>query len=340
MESTTDGNSSFESELSSNPAQISDEMTTIRVRFRPKVPPTEYQRFIYKCHDCMLGFKRRGMLVNHMAKVHPGVRIDSVHELCLPILKTERCYYCLYCDKVYKSSTKRKAHILKYHPGQALPHSTRGQNDYENAQVPNASFSHSIGSITTRAHQCSWCYKQYASRNRLLQHQRHAHNSDVQNIYNDNTNEYFRDQNFEQNHFQSYEMPNRMVDHNGFAMNHNGFNHPEPENKLLRLSSAALEASIRDDLSFLDANDDLSGKMANSSVGGTMNNSSTLPKVDVNFKVGDEFVDASTHPHCELNPLPQLFEGIDCMSLRSGHFNSANEHNSSGDSIGKVVFPN
>lgn len=29
-------------------------------KFQPKVPPTEYQRFIYKCHDCMLGFKRRG----------------------------------------------------------------------------------------------------------------------------------------------------------------------------------------------------------------------------------------------------------------------------------------
>lgn len=30
-------------------------------RFHPKVPPTEYQRFIYKCHDCRLGFKRRGL---------------------------------------------------------------------------------------------------------------------------------------------------------------------------------------------------------------------------------------------------------------------------------------
>lgn len=33
----------------------------IKAKFQPKVPPTEYQRFIYKCHDCMLGFKRRGM---------------------------------------------------------------------------------------------------------------------------------------------------------------------------------------------------------------------------------------------------------------------------------------
>lgn len=31
-----------------------------RVKFQPKVSPTEYQRFIYKCITCMVGFKRRG----------------------------------------------------------------------------------------------------------------------------------------------------------------------------------------------------------------------------------------------------------------------------------------
>lgn len=29
-------------------------------KFQPKVPPTDYERFIYKCEHCMLGFKRRG----------------------------------------------------------------------------------------------------------------------------------------------------------------------------------------------------------------------------------------------------------------------------------------
>lgn len=29
-------------------------------RFKPKVPPTDFERFIYKCQYCMLGFKRRG----------------------------------------------------------------------------------------------------------------------------------------------------------------------------------------------------------------------------------------------------------------------------------------
>lgn len=45
------------------PVEADDSMgndETGRAKFHPKVPPTEYQRFIYKCHDCRLGFKRRG----------------------------------------------------------------------------------------------------------------------------------------------------------------------------------------------------------------------------------------------------------------------------------------
>lgn len=45
------------------PLETDDSMGTDetgRAKFHPKVPPTEYQRFIYKCHDCRLGFKRRG----------------------------------------------------------------------------------------------------------------------------------------------------------------------------------------------------------------------------------------------------------------------------------------
>ena len=44
----------------------------------------------------------------------------------LPILKTTKDFYCQYCFKTYKSSSKRKAHILKNHPGAELPVSTRG----------------------------------------------------------------------------------------------------------------------------------------------------------------------------------------------------------------------
>lgn len=51
----------------SNLIQSDDELpnvdsneTSTKPRFKPKVPPTEYERFIYKCQYCMLGFKRRG----------------------------------------------------------------------------------------------------------------------------------------------------------------------------------------------------------------------------------------------------------------------------------------
>ncbi|XP_057653283.1 PR domain zinc finger protein 10-like [Diorhabda carinulata] len=142
----------------------------------PKVEPTDFHRFIYKCHSCMVGFKRRGMLVNHLAKRHPDIRPESVPELNLPILQTTRDYYCQYCEKVYKSSSKRKAHILKNHPGAALPPSNRKQGSLQEVSgLPNPTFSQTVGSITTRPQNCKWCHKQYASKAKLLQHQRKKH---------------------------------------------------------------------------------------------------------------------------------------------------------------------
>ncbi|KAF0294186.1 PR domain zinc finger protein 10 [Amphibalanus amphitrite] len=145
-------------------------------QLQPKVPPTDYHRFIYKCHKCKLGFKRRGMLVNHLAKRHPGMGPEQVPELMLPILKTTKDFYCQYCYKTYKSSSKRKAHILKIHPGAELPVSCRGA-----ARLPlgdsadQTSYSQTVGSVTMSPHACSWCHKQYASRAKLLQHQRSKH---------------------------------------------------------------------------------------------------------------------------------------------------------------------
>lgn len=127
----------------------------------------EYERFVYKCHDCRLGFKRRGMLVNHLHKRHPEVPIDSVPELNLPIMKEQKCYYCQFCDKVYKSSSKRKAHILKYHPNSIDLNEVRTYR--------NPAFSETVGSISTEPQACPWCYKQYASKTKLIQHQRIKH---------------------------------------------------------------------------------------------------------------------------------------------------------------------
>lgn len=141
----------------------------------------DYQRFIYKCHTCRLGFKRRGMLVNHLVKLHPSIPVDSVPELNLPIIKAQRFYYCAYCDKVYKSNSKRKWHIMKNHPGRELPASCKvlGATVQTEPGVPNASFSEPIGNQTALPQQCNWCHKQYASKGRLLNHQRQAHAKQV-----------------------------------------------------------------------------------------------------------------------------------------------------------------
>ncbi|XP_053980870.1 PR domain zinc finger protein 10-like [Hylaeus volcanicus] len=145
-------------------------------KFVPKVNPNDYNRFVYKCHQCLVGFKRRGMLVNHLAKRHPDVAPESVPELNLPILRQTRDYYCQYCDKVYKSSSKRKAHIMKNHPGAALPPSNR-QKESVYSDLPNPTFSQTVGSITTIPQGCQWCHKQYASKAKLLQHQRKKHSN-------------------------------------------------------------------------------------------------------------------------------------------------------------------
>jgi hypothetical protein len=148
-------------------------------KFLPKIPPSDYQQFIFKCHDCQLGFKRRGMLINHLAKRHPDIAISSVPELNLPILKSTRDFYCQYCNKVYKSSAKRKMHILKSHPGAELPASARNQPDNADASssLPNPTFSTTVGSMIVTAHACNSCHKQYASKAKLLQHQRKKHGS-------------------------------------------------------------------------------------------------------------------------------------------------------------------
>lgn len=240
-----------------------------------KIAPPDYDRFIYKCHHCLLGFKRRGMLINHMAKRHPKISIDTVPELNLPILKPQRFFYCVYCEKVYKSSSKRKSHILKYHPGEDLPQSARSKmsmsNDGENQ---NLSYSEVIGSVTLSPQRCLWCHKQYATRTRLLLHQRKSHSENLNNIA----------------------MGTRMHESDDPKPNFVAYE-TEPENKLLKLSSAALEASLKDDFHFLD------------------DNSSALSKIDVNFKVVGEFVDSSSGSNVDQR-LPQLFEGIDCLNLK------------------------
>lgn len=281
--------------------------------------------------------------MNHMAKRHPDIRIDSIHELNLPILKTERCFYCQYCEKSYKSSSKRKLHILKYHPGQQLPVSTRYKNEEnENALEPNPSFSANVGSITTHAHQCMWCYKQYASRSRLLQHKRKDHSKEIEDSYKQNQNDYFKDLNMiMDSHFQPSQMQmTQSIDDYAMKFNDMHDNEPhsvhrfhhieyEPENRLLELSSAALE-TFRDDYSFLSDSDVNTDAIEHSNMGGS--------RVDVNFvkMVSDEFGQESSN--CDLNTLPQLFEEIDCMSLKHTNQFTSNGSNQMDGNIEKLSY--
>lgn len=221
----------------------------------------------------MLGFKRRGMLINHMAKRHPKISIETVPELNLPILKPQRFFYCVYCGKVYKSSSKRKTHILKHHPGEELPQSARLKMSHE-GETENLSHSEICGSVTLSPQRCLWCHKQYATRTRLILHQRKAHSENLKDIAMGTQ----LDEDDPKQDFIEYD--------------------PEPENKLLKLSSAAIEASLKDDYHFLD------------------DNSSALSKIDVNFKVVGEFVDSSSGSNVDVQRLPQLFEGIDCLNLK------------------------
>lgn len=142
------------------------------------------------------------MLVNHLAKRHPEVPYNTVPELNMPIVKTSKDYYCQYCEKVYKSSSKRKAHIIKNHPGgkfsiiliefylnyyyffylgKSLPPSNRCKTVTSDAA--NQSFSTAVGSIVIDPHFCDWCHKQYASKAKLMQHQRKKHAEELEQVF-------------------------------------------------------------------------------------------------------------------------------------------------------------
>lgn len=75
--------------------------------------------------------------------------------------------------QMYRSSSKRKLHILKYHPGEELPPSSVSIKECRNGE--DSTYSQTVGAVTTYPHPCKWCYRQYASRARLLRHERHQH---------------------------------------------------------------------------------------------------------------------------------------------------------------------
>jgi len=143
------------------------------------------------------------MLVNHLNKRHPEIDPERVPELALPITRTAKNYFCPHCERVYKSSSKRKSHILKNHPGKAVPPQVRGKdlksifeekvgsttldpiilNDFDGAEMEQIKVTVNevirkeavVGEIVGTPHACTWCHRQYATRAKLLQHQRKFH---------------------------------------------------------------------------------------------------------------------------------------------------------------------
>lgn len=88
-----------------------------------------------------------------------------------------KCFAITYTCQVYKSSTKRKLHIIKNHPGLQLPACARRRAEWEdvNTGIQNPSFSQTTGCVPTVPHSCEHCHKQYASKAKLFQHQRLKH---------------------------------------------------------------------------------------------------------------------------------------------------------------------
>jgi PR domain zinc finger protein 10 len=60
--------------------------------------------------------------------------------------------------------------------GKPLPMANRKKDCLmQTPGLPNSNYSTAVGSITTHPHYCDWCHKQYASKAKLLQHQRKKH---------------------------------------------------------------------------------------------------------------------------------------------------------------------
>lgn len=105
------------------------------------------------------------------------MKIEEVPELTLPIIKPNRDYFCQYCDKVYKSASKRKAHILKNHPGAELPPSIRKLRPAGPGEPDPMLSTHTqlTGTIATPPVCCPHCSKQYSSKTKMVQHIRKKH---------------------------------------------------------------------------------------------------------------------------------------------------------------------
>ncbi|CAH0702399.1 unnamed protein product [Spodoptera exigua] len=129
------------------PVQSESENNEPAPETKPEGPP------LYKCDQCQHTFKRRGMLVNHLWKIHNMISAQ------VPLERRVRHYPCGTCTKLYRTAAKRDRHVQLHHPGaakfrvEALDGGTR----------------------VCEPAMCSECPRQYVTRAKLLQHQRAHH---------------------------------------------------------------------------------------------------------------------------------------------------------------------
>ncbi|CAB3247840.1 unnamed protein product [Arctia plantaginis] len=107
----------------------------------------------YVCEQCQHAFKRRGMLVNHLWRVH------NTAPTRVPLVRRERHFPCGACPKLYRTAAKRRRHLRLHHPGS------------ENIRAKEIEG----GTRTCSPAACTECPRQYATRAKLLQHQRQHH---------------------------------------------------------------------------------------------------------------------------------------------------------------------
>ncbi|CAG0887014.1 unnamed protein product [Cyprideis torosa] len=136
----------------------------------------------FRCDHCNAGFRRRGMLVNHVVQHHPSVPREMFSALATPITKPVTVFPCPHCDRKYQSSSKRKSHCLKAHPGKAVPLGIQRRNPDGNNEkdgekcfvVMPPEILNGTGTIEKPA-RCVLCHKEYANKNKLIGHMRKAH---------------------------------------------------------------------------------------------------------------------------------------------------------------------
>lgn len=235
----------------------------------------------FKCETCRLGFKRRGMLVNHLVRRHPEQNVDSIEELNQPIVKLQTMFKCPYCPKLYKNNAKRKCHIIKNHPGMDIPASFRKNPVLIDPNVQT------VGCIKTDVQKCHLCYKQYVTRIRLVAHYRKSHPEArvplMPNVHLPIQIESLMTGQCIEPVMDIYRQPP-----------------VSPENKLLKLSSAALELSSIEDRKYFDFLNERSDTTDN------------IGNRDVDVMEENVFVESSSN--ADLNRLPELFEeSIACI---------------------------